>query len=67
MRNVILWIIACFIAANNSYQFIGTNYKTASAIWVFVSFICFMYAVLTLINYLIKKRNKGLKKQLKSL
>ncbi len=45
--NVILLIIAAFIALNNAYQTFGSNYKTMYFCWITVSSICLFFAVKT--------------------
>lgn len=45
--NVILLIIAAFIAINNAYQTFGTNYKIMYLSWIVVAAICFLFAVRT--------------------
>ena len=35
-----IYMIACFLALNNAYQMIGTDYNWVHDVWVSVAIIC---------------------------
>ena len=44
-----IYVIACFLALNNAYQMIGTDYDFAYATWIVIAGICLGAGFCTLI------------------
>lgn len=40
-----IYVIACFLALNNAYQMIGTDYHFAYTAWVIVACMCFTIGI----------------------
>jgi len=48
-----IYVIACFVALNNAYQMIGTNYDEAYNTWVIVAIVVLACGIINI--FLTKK------------